>query len=79
MIPSSYSFVTGEEGELYLYTANNRFNVRESATPSLAIGAHPPLSNSNPYPLPHQPPTLALTLALTLAPTLALSPSPDSL
>ena len=41
VIPSSYSFVTGEEGELYLYTANNRFNVRESAIPSLAIGAHP--------------------------------------
>ena len=38
MIPSSYSFAAGEEGELYLYTANNRFNVRESATPSLAIG-----------------------------------------
>ena len=38
VIPSSYSFVAGEEGGLYLYTANNRFNVRESATPSLAIG-----------------------------------------
>jgi hypothetical protein len=38
VIPSSYSFAAGEEGELYLYTANNRFNVRESATPSLAIG-----------------------------------------
>ena len=38
MIPSSFSFVSGEEGELYLYTANNRFNVRSGATPSLSIG-----------------------------------------
>jgi len=38
VIPSSFSFVSGEEGELYLYTANNRFNVRSGATPSLSIG-----------------------------------------
>jgi len=38
VIPSSFSFESGEEGELYLYTANNRYNVRPGETPSINLG-----------------------------------------
>ena len=38
VIPSSFSFYNGEEGELYLYTANNRYNVRPGEMPAVNFG-----------------------------------------
>ena len=37
-IPSSFAFDSGEEGELYLYTANNRYNVRPGEMPAVNFG-----------------------------------------